>query len=486
MESRIKLLFVGGDLSGIQKFIYNITSKKAMVSLKGRSAYLNEYMKKVCKRILDIPDIKSSPNTRTVYDSGGKFYLIVDDTPENINQVELVRKQVEHELWKEHYGQLGLSICYVPFSFEGGKVIVDGSEPENIGILWRKISEKFNDRKNQKYKELLLESYDEFFETTEVGEKPQVCAITGIEGKCVPLQDNDDEEDIMVLPSVREQIKLGQRIREKEHFKTFEEYADGSYLGILRMDVDRLGSLFAQGFESFDDYKAISGRLDAFFSGQDGNPSVLQDIVKKYDECVNIVYAGGDDLFAIGKWNSVIDFAAEVQKLFATHFNDTGITISGGISIVGPKFPISKSAELAGVAEETAKNFNGGEKNAFCLFGEAISWNTEFDYVREYKDKFIEMIHRGLSKGLLHQIIRYSSIVRQNRQIECGEYEGRKDLSYLWHTSYYMTRYIDRCGSDDVIKSFCKDLRDRQLINARRYELLSVAARWAELLLRNE
>ena len=32
-------LFVGGDLSGIQKFLYNITSRHASVSLKGRSAF---------------------------------------------------------------------------------------------------------------------------------------------------------------------------------------------------------------------------------------------------------------------------------------------------------------------------------------------------------------------------------------------------------------------------------------------------------------
>lgn len=53
------LLFVGGDLSGIQKFIYNITSKRAMVSLKGRSSYLKDFTKKVYNEILDIPEIKT-------------------------------------------------------------------------------------------------------------------------------------------------------------------------------------------------------------------------------------------------------------------------------------------------------------------------------------------------------------------------------------------------------------------------------------------
>ena len=34
MEQDYKQLFVGGDLSGIQKFLYNISSKKFVIRLK--------------------------------------------------------------------------------------------------------------------------------------------------------------------------------------------------------------------------------------------------------------------------------------------------------------------------------------------------------------------------------------------------------------------------------------------------------------------
>ena len=44
-------LFVGGDLSGIQKYLYNISSHKAAVSLKGRSAKLSDYMNDWCEEI---------------------------------------------------------------------------------------------------------------------------------------------------------------------------------------------------------------------------------------------------------------------------------------------------------------------------------------------------------------------------------------------------------------------------------------------------
>lgn len=204
MNEKKDLLFVGGDLSGIQKFIYNISSKKAMVSLKGRSAYLDKYMEGVCDRLVER---LSEKDTEVVYSSGGKFYVITENSQENRNSIDNLKKTVESELWKEHKGQLALNICYVPFSFDGGrtKVFVDGSEETNIGVLWKNLTLQFNDLKYQKFKNELLENYDEFLEVTEVGESPDVCAITGIEGKCVPIVKDEDGDEIMVLPSAVDQ-----------------------------------------------------------------------------------------------------------------------------------------------------------------------------------------------------------------------------------------------------------------------------------------
>lgn len=76
------LLFIGGDISGIQKFIYNISSKKAAVSLKGRSAYLVEYTERICNGLLQIPLIADCSRKEIIYCSGGKFYVIAEDTPD--------------------------------------------------------------------------------------------------------------------------------------------------------------------------------------------------------------------------------------------------------------------------------------------------------------------------------------------------------------------------------------------------------------------
>ena len=217
IQRKYDKLFVGGDLSGIQKFIYNISSKKAMVSLKGRSAYLKRFTDEVCKRILDIPEIQKSPQDKDemkIYCSGGKFYLQVPDTPSIRESIDAIKRDVEAQLWEEHRGQLAINIAYLPFQYDGDNVVVDG-ETDNIGILWKKMTEKFTTLKNQKFKDELMDSYGEFFEVQKVGGDINVCQVTGIEGDVVPVKMYDDE-DLMVLPSVNKQIELGKKLRSNE------------------------------------------------------------------------------------------------------------------------------------------------------------------------------------------------------------------------------------------------------------------------------
>lgn len=489
------LLFVGGDLSGIQKFIYNITSKRAMVSLKGRSQYLKDYAQSVCDKILNMPELNNTSLSRDemkIYCSGGKFYLQVPDSPNIRISIDEIRRKEEEDLWNKHQGQLSINIAYEPFCYEEDNVIV-GDEKGSIGILWNHISKKFNDLKNQKFKSLLIDQYQEFFEVQKVGGDVKVCQITGVEGAEkheLPFKDKEgNPESLLMLDSVKEQIDLGIDLRKKQNFKMLEEYANKTYLGVLRMDVDNLGSKFVNGFDSMDVYREFSSNLDNFFDAESGK---LRDIQNGADfkEHLNIVYAGGDDIFVVGRWDKVIDFAEQVRRQFDTYckdvLKDDKLSISGGVAIVNSKFPIAKAAELSGNAEDAAKKYNNGQKNAFNMFGESVSWNEEFDYVKNFKEQFVTLIDKcGLSRGVLHKIMKYALMVKENKLIEEENKNSitkrKPNMSFMWHTAYYLTRFMGKEKDNKVVYDFCRDLRDVQLVKIDNYRLISLAARWAEL-----
>ena len=80
---------------------------------------------------------------------------------------------------------------------------------------------------------------------------------------------------------------------------------------------------------------------------------------------VSIVYAGGDDVFLVGAWNDVLEAAQRIQRNL-TAFSCGALTLSAGIGIFDPHYPIRLSAEETAALEEAAKHLPG--KNAVALF----------------------------------------------------------------------------------------------------------------------
>ena len=556
------VILLGGDISGIQKFIYNISSKKAAVSLKGRSFYLQLLIDSVIQRIITHPDINCTIG-QVVYSSGGKFYMLLPNTDKVRKAIKELRAAFEKELWDEHYGQLLLNMDYVPFAFDhrSKRIIFEGSEQgSRIGDLWKALADKLTACKNHKFKSLLVNDYDKMFEPQEISIEDKVCAVTGIEGKCVPIDSTKGEDKTFVLESVKEQAMLGIALKGMDYLltykegdkskylsnrskcnvgilqvynylfnkqelvkddadfrsitsadvsrvkminklnfldakikgqkvsygfqfyggnkqsqlngenKTFEQLADGEYLGVLRMDVDGLGAMFINGLpedaKSFAAYSTLSFMLDYFFSG-------YLNTIRNSDpfrDDVNILYSGGDDVFAVGKWDKLIDFAEVVRKDFARFVGREDISISAGIVFVDDKYPIAKAAQLAGDAEDKAKAFtlnNGRTKNAITIFGESLSWDNEFDFVKEYKNTFLNLIEQcEMPKSILHRLIHLYFRMKEN------------DMSYLWHTVYFLKRFSE--GKSEKVIELCRDIKVK-LCNNRAYELIAVSSRWAEL-----
>jgi CRISPR-associated protein Csm1 len=565
------VILLGGDISGIQKFIYNIASTKAAVSLKGRSFYLQLLIDSVIQRIISHPDIDVNIGN-VVYSSGGKFYMLLPNTEKIHEAIDSLKKEFDEELWTTHYGQLLLNIDSVSFAYspKSKELCIKGENGKTIGDLWKCLADKLTRCKNQKFKSVLKMQYKELFMPAETGGNIKVCAVTGIESAdCVKL-DSKDKDSPFVLPIVKKQTELGSVLKDVDYIltykqhnkqdiylnnrskfnitiagtsnylfdqqeltldnaefrkitsvdvnrvkrvnntaslatqikgqkvsygfqfyggnkqaerqtdggkstnKTFEELANGAYLGVLRMDVDNLGLIFIKGLpdenKSFAAYATLSFLLDYFFSGYLN--TIRND--EKFKDDVNILYSGGDDVFAVGRWDKLILFAEQIRKNFHKFVGRDDISISGGIVIVGDKYPIAKAAELAGDAESAAKKFNNGEKDAFNLFGESISWKNEYQYVFDWKKKLVEKCRApyNMPRSILHKIIRFADMKKRN------------EIKYVWHTVYYLKRFSER--SNEKIKPFCEELKITMLCNSRNYDLIAIAARWAELELRDK
>lgn len=189
---------------------------------------------------------------------------------------------------------------------------------------------------------------------------------------------------------------------ENDEVMTFDDLAKSSCkidkgikrLGVLRLDVDDLGIAFSSGFVSDKDkiednlryatlsrYADLSKDISMFFKVAinkicAGDLTGCVDfeekafnifgIAKAKKRKVNIIYAGGDDLFLVGAWDEVLEVAIDINRAFK-QFTNGKLTLSAGMAMFSPTYPISKMAEIAGLLIQMSKS--GKDKNSIALFG---------------------------------------------------------------------------------------------------------------------
>ncbi|OJX88065.1 MAG: type III-A CRISPR-associated protein Cas10/Csm1 [Paludibacter sp. 47-17] len=581
-EGKYPVILLGCDISGIQKFIYNIASRKAATSLKGRSFYLQLMIDSIIQRFILHPSIKATVG-HVVYSSGGKFYMLLPNIGEIKTAIEEIYRDIEIEIWNEHKGKLIVNLDFIPFAYQTKEkqIKFEGVETveSDLASLWKALSDKLTERKNQKFKNVLRSDYKTFFEPSTSGGDVKVCAVTGEELKRGEFKQIKDS-DTVVSNAVIEQIKLGETLKDVDYLITYKGYNDYSkylsnrskvestifsvanymfdekeltdndadfrkitsadvsrvkrinnteflaaplkgqrvsygfqfyggnkqaefnkdrdktfeeitrkkiddknsetYFGVLRMDVDGLGEIFINGlskeYRTFSAYATLSSALDWFFSGY------LNTIREKYKDNVNILYSGGDDVFAVGRWDLLISFAEDIRTEFQRYVGREDISISAGITIVGNKYPIAKAAELAGNAEHAAKEFKDeklGAKNAINFLGQTVSWKHEFAWVKSKKQEFVSLINNyGMSKAILHRLMLFAEIQANNKKNE-GKAGFKPDLSYYWNSAYYLKRFME--NKPDNVVAFCENIKKSMFDNPRNLELIALAARWAEL-----
>lgn len=192
-----ELSLVAGDLSGIQKFIYTISSDGALKSLRARSFYLELVTEEVVQQLLLALDL---PRTSVIYAGGGNLYLLAAATDKTEAKVQQVQQNFNSWLKDKFQGKVFLALAYLDFK-------VGDVANKELTEHWNKVSHKINEQKRCKFHEQI---HDLLSPRESYGERCRVCHrddTTDLE------QLNPDEDDsVQACSTCREMFHLGSQL----------------------------------------------------------------------------------------------------------------------------------------------------------------------------------------------------------------------------------------------------------------------------------
>ena len=313
-----------------------------------------------------------------------------------------------------------------------------------------------------------------------------VVTLNGINGDCNFMQTMNGVNNIYSLSF------YGGNEIDRKNVPTFEEMCENnnfSRMGVLRMDVDNLGSIFQKGIAperaTLSRYAALSRSFDYFFSGY------LNTIWRETDPNRSfIVYSGGDDVFIVGSWEVMIELAKRIRNDFREFTCDNpAFTLSGGIAIVPAKYPIMKGADESETEEKNAKDHCcvDKNKNSISFMDFPMNWDLEFPVVEKLKDKMVDLLKSDrLPKSFISKLMsHYSKAAIKNHIITVAK--------MYWMLTYDLNRMKSRNNdalANDMIDNCIKEVCDKNknTLNGEQItsdyhplELWAFAARWAEL-----
>lgn len=598
-------VLVGGDLSGVQDFIYTITNQGATSALRGRSFYLQLLTEAAARYLLRRLEL---PITNLVYAGGGNFYLLA--RPADLDRLAEIQAEISRHLLRHHHGKLYLAIAGQPLAaqdFFAGR----------ISRKWQELVEHLQTVKNRRFAELQAAEMQLLFRSQgHGGNEEEQCQVCGQEHPLTKtFRKEGSEEGVRKCPPCLGYEDLGDRLRRARYlvwemlelvppaplqelgesgqwtevlaglgfkarvyddlpdkisgatqpllilalddqglarlkpgpktavgrrllvnvtplikpadlenlraaspqlsegqikpFDMLERQSSGiERLGILRMDVDNLGELFAHALgekATLSRIASLSLAISIFFEGWVAELARQRN--QRFGERLYSIYSGGDDLFFVGSWDQIVELGREIRNDLQRYTGDhPGIHASAGIALVSGKYPLAQAAADAGQAENQAKGlkwWNGSDqqkqKDAICFLGLALPWQKFglSDCTEEGIQNAHALTHylidekrleRRVAMPLVRRLIRLHDLYQEaeKKRQEKGADQNRLRQPqplfgpWNWLSVYALARLAKQSKSPQVLEL-------RQLLKEsdfRSIEWIGLAARWAELLLR--
>lgn len=294
-EQERPYLLIGGDISGIQKFIYTITSKGALKSLKGRSFFL-ELLAEHCVSEL----IKGLSLTRCnlIFSGGGHFYILGYNTTTAEKAINDFKERINDFLFKEFDGALKAHIEYESFHPD-----LFSKKGKELSELWSGLSEKLELSKKKKWPSRLEEFLKPRMPYEDKEDEERSC-LTRSCNVCfredLPLEDlREEEEEIRVCRPCKDQYNLGStlvaiskgdspvlyKFSKEPHWKDYIRIDDKYYVLLkseredLQEGVEAIYRINDYRAEHYSHPQAVSLPLGTY---QDEEMQELSDVSKTY------------------------------------------------------------------------------------------------------------------------------------------------------------------------------------------------------------
>jgi len=222
-------------------------------------------------------------------------------------------------------------------------------------------------------------------------------------------------------------------------------------LGVMKADGDGMGEFWTSIIESdrgLADYCRMSKEFDDFSAREINQLLAGANAARQRWSLIYTVFSGGDDLLFVGPWDVILDFAAEVRRRFSARFSEHGLSLSAGVAIVKPGWPVRRMAQLAQELLEDAKTVPAPgaatAKDQIATLGEIWKWGDHAAIIEEGRRWTSWVKADLLERGWLQRIRSFNEAHKAYRGRHDRSLEGdlTSEMMASARLGYLIDRYI--------------------------------------------
>jgi CRISPR-associated protein Csm1 len=439
-----RCLLLAGNLSGIQRYIFGISTTGAggvAKRLRARSFFVQLFSDTASLRVIRAFNL---PLANILMASGGKFYVLLPNLPDAVTNLQTLQREFDDWALKEFHGELALNLAWTEMT---DRDFAAGEYGQVLTRLHSALQERSarrladalqaDGRWRQEFaREIFAGDIDclscHRFPATKLSqdrtpeEGPDICeqcdnqlqlgrrltksryvsfhqgndghvSCLGVSislgqtpraGAFLAVHLNDPElRDASHLPATFRYLANHVPRDDKGDPLSFEEIAgESGLLGVLKADVDNLGQVIQEGFRrdpperGFDTVSRLVGLSRQLDWFFSGWLESL--LGSKYEQCYT-VYSGGDDLLIVGPRALTLDLAQEIKREFERYTQHPEITLSAGLAVVKQRLPLAHTVRQADTALQQAKEAG---RDRLCVLGQTLQWDEVAPLFKEVSD----------------------------------------------------------------------------------------------------